>query len=413
MTGDPCLHSVETAFFGEKEQNTQVHYDITSAMQGRDGYELAKKAYNQGEPFAIAFVDMRMPPGWDGLLTIARLWGIRPHSTGNHMHAYSDYSWEQTVKKLGQTDNLLVLKKPFDTIEVRQITCAMTRKWKDHQQARLKLDQLRKMVNDQTADIQAAHRQLMEQNEELEQARLSAEQANQAKSNFLANMSHEIRTPMTAILGFTDVLEEELKPHNITGRASDSIHTIRKNGNHLLQIINDILDLSKIESQNMEVEMITVSTQKLVDDVYALMQVRGETKGIPTSVDVIGELPNKIGTDPIRVKQILINLIENAIKFTDEGSVRLTVERINDSQDRDCLKFDVIDTGLGIHSENLKKLFKPFSQVNISDTRTHGGTGLGLVISKKFAQLLSGDITVQSTPEKGKLLLFVFTNKNG
>ncbi len=231
----------------------------------------------------------------------------------------------------------------------------------------------------------------------LHNAREAAEAANRTKSEFLANMSHEIRTPMTAILGFADVLLENLsKPENV-----EAAKTIRRNGQYLLEIINDILDLSKIEAGKLTVETIGFSPKQVINDVVELMRVRAEGKKLPLVAEYATPIPETIQSDPTRLRQILINLIGNAIKFTEKGCVRLVVRLINDEPSMPMLCFEVIDTGIGMTEEQIAKLFRPFTQADTSTTRKFGGTGLGLTISKRLAEMLGGTISVRSTPGAG------------
>ncbi len=223
-----------------------------------------------------------------------------------------------------------------------------------------------------------------------------AETANKAKSEFLANMSHEIRTPMTAILGFTETL---LDPVQSESDRLEAVQTIHRNGEHLLQLINDILDLSKLDAGKFEVESISSSPVQLMAEVSSLMQVRAAAKDLAFHIEYIGAIPETIQTDPTRLRQILINLIGNAIKFTKTGGVRLIARCIDDA-DNPLMQFDVVDTGIGMTQEQIVKLFQPFTQADASTTREFGGTGLGLTISKRFANLLGGDIQVIDT-QKG------------
>ena len=239
---------------------------------------------------------------------------------------------------------------------------------------------------------------------ELETAKAQMEAATLAKSVFLANMSHEIRTPMTAILGFT---ENMLDPDLTDSERLNAVHTIRRNGEHLLQIINDILDISKIEAGKLEVECIRCSPIQLVVDVHDLMIVQAERKKLPLGIEYIGPVPETIQTDPTRLRQILVNLIGNAIKFTDEGGVRLVIQTmfkdpIGGARPAEpMLQFDVIDTGMGLSAEQIGKLFKSYSQANASTTRMFGGSGLGLMISNRLATMLGGDVKVFSSPGEG------------
>ena len=221
--------------------------------------------------------------------------------------------------------------------------------------------------------------------------------ANTAKSEFLANMSHEIRTPMTAILGFAELLLENDVPD---AERRSAVDTIRRNGEHLLGVINDILDISKIEAGKMAVERIACAPMTLLNEVKSLMQVRADAKGLDFHVENVGPLPEAIRTDPTRLRQILINVVGNAIKFTETGSVRLTARFIDTSQP--AILFDVVDTGIGMTTMQTVRVFAPFVQADNSTARMYGGTGLGLTLCQRLAELLGGDFTlVRSKLDEG------------
>ncbi len=234
--------------------------------------------------------------------------------------------------------------------------------------------------------------------EALKISEAQADAANHAKSGFLANMSHEIRTPMTAILGFAENL---LDADQSESESLNCIYTIRHNGEYLLGIINDILDHSKIEAGKMVTEQIACKPCQIIADVASLVRARADAKGLAFNIDYIGAIPETIVSDPTRMRQILINLIGNAIKFTEEGAVRLIVRVVGAAEDdpggspkEPYMQFDVLDTGMGMTDEQAAVLFQPFTQADTTTTRKFGGTGLGLTISKRFAELLGGEIRV-------------------
>ena len=232
---------------------------------------------------------------------------------------------------------------------------------------------------------------------QLERARFEAEEANRHKTEFLANMSHEIRTPMTAILGYAEVLEESAADE--FGR--EACRIVRRNGEHLLEVLNDILDMSKIEADKMQIEVRSCSPLGIVDEVVSLMRVRAAEIGVTLAMSSEGPVPTEIHTDPTRLRQILLNLVGNAVKFTPRGKVRIVVQCADLSSAQARVDFEVIDSGIGMTGEQIAALFKPFQQADASTTRRHGGTGLGLAISRRLARALGGDIAVKSVRGKG------------
>ncbi|MEM7165438.1 MAG: PAS domain-containing protein [Planctomycetota bacterium] len=236
--------------------------------------------------------------------------------------------------------------------------------------------------------------------EALVEAREAAEAASHAKSEFLANMSHEIRTPMTAILGYADLLQSEGGFASDPEQAADAVRTIRGNANHLLAIINDILDMSKIEAGRMTVESLATNPAQIVEEVVSLLRPRAAGKGVDLRIRYDGTIPEHIHSDPTRLRQILLNLTGNAIKFTEVGSVTIAVSCQRDEQQ---LTFRVIDTGIGLTEQQRDAIakFDSFTQADTSTTRKFGGTGLGLKISNAFAQILGGGIHITSEEGRG------------
>ncbi|MHB8973951.1 MAG: hybrid sensor histidine kinase/response regulator [Pirellulaceae bacterium] len=239
---------------------------------------------------------------------------------------------------------------------------------------------------------------LDEQNVELGQAKRAAEAANQSKSAFLANMSHEIRTPMNAIMGFADVLRRGLEESE--ERRLEYLDVIHRSGSHLIELINDILDLSKIEAGKLQVEKTATNPYRIMQDVVNVLQVQAEQAGIALDCRADGQVPETIHSDPTRLRQILVNLVGNAIKFTSRGWVTL-ICRMAGEGGVSRFEFEVTDTGIGMTSEQMARIFDPFEQADNSVTRRFGGTGLGLSISKRLTEALGGDIQVQSTPDHG------------
>src|ERR1019366_7363175 len=225
---------------------------------------------------------------------------------------------------------------------------------------------------------------------ELEEARQDSLDANRAKSAFLANMSHEIRTPMTAIIGYADLL---LDPTLGASDRVDHVQTVRRNAEHLMALVNDILDISKIEAGKMTVESIAPSPSQVVMEVTSLMRVRAVEKKLAFEAEFVGPIPETIQSDPTRLKQILLNFVGNAIKFTEKGGVRIRVRCDPPELPDPRLTIEVSDDGIGMTEPQLEKLFTAFTQADASTTRKYGGSGLGLVISKRLAEALGGVIT--------------------
>lgn len=238
-------------------------------------------------------------------------------------------------------------------------------------------------------------------NRELEQARVAADEANKAKDRFLANMGHEIRTPLTAILGFTDILDECCRDHL---PAAEPIDVIRRNGAHLLDLLNDILDYSKLESGRIAVEQGPVELAPLLHDIVSHFTPAAQQAGIGLTLNISPDAPPILETDAARVRQIIQNLVGNAVKFTAKGTVNIRVGPSPDTRPAaSFVTIDVSDTGVGMGPEQVDRLFTPFTQADDSTSRRYGGTGLGLAISRKLARVLGGDVTARSSPGAGSI----------
>jgi PAS domain S-box-containing protein len=229
-------------------------------------------------------------------------------------------------------------------------------------------------------------------------ATLEAETANRSKSEFLANMSHEIRTPMGAILGFADMLLHK-SPEECA--QAGCVQIIQRNAMHLLELINEILDLSKVEAGQMKVERVSCDLLELLSEIITLMRPRAAEKGLGFGITFQGPIPRSIQSDPLRLRQILVNLLGNAVKFTESGRIDIRIADAGSGSPNIVLRVGVIDSGIGMTPEQLGRLFKPFTQADASVTRKFGGTGLGLTISRQLAKLLDGDVTATSQADIG------------
>jgi len=400
ILGDPSasrtnLADARSAFFGgEEDAVPAVTYELDSAYQGEEGLAKVVASLACSRPYAMAFVDVRMPPGWDGIETLARIFEADPRIQAVICTAYSDHSWDEILARLGRSDRLLILKKPFDNVEVQQCASALTEKWNTEARERLRIEEARAAEREARAYASS----LATTNRALETARAVAVAAAQAKSEFLTNMSHEIRTPMIAILGAAELLRDGAL---VDTERAEQLEAIRGEGQSLLSMLGDILDLSSIESGRLLIEKHDCSPAAILEEVVAAHSARAKAKGLRISVQCGGSVPDALRTDPVRLKQILAHLVGNAIKFTDSGSVRVACDLESALGGEHRLQIVVADSGVGITSEQRSHLFEAFSQGDGSLTRRHGGTGLGLALSRRLSHVLGGDLDVESIPGSG------------
>ena len=255
------------------------------------------------------------------------------------------------------------------------------------------------------AQQQSLEAQVEARTADLREARDQAEAATRVKSDFLSTMSHEIRTPMNSVIGMTHLtLRANPEP-----RVADCLRKIQASGQHLLGIINDILDYSKLDAHKLRLEQADFDLRELLDGLLGLVVERASAKGLALQIHVAADVPQRLRGDALRIQQVLLNYASNAIKFTDRGEIRIEVSRFDAGQDRLCLKFAVRDTGIGISQAQQGRLFQSFEQADSSITRRYGGTGLGLAICKRLAELMHGQVGVDSIPGQGSTFWFTCT----
>ena len=435
---DDAMAEAKAALFGgEPARAAALEFEMESALQGQEGLEMVRRALAAGHPYAMAFVDIRMPPGWDGIETVGHIWREYPDLQVVLCTAYSDYSWDDMRQQLGWSDRLLILKKPFDAIEVLQLAQALTQKWCLLQQSRHRLEDLERRVAERTQGLQALNQQLQLEirereraetqarqardvaerasgqlaasNEQLESAvvranqlAVSAQAAARAKTAFLSTMGYEIRTPMNGVIGMLSLLAET----PLTEEQREYAEIARVSGESLLVLIDAILNYAKIEAGKTTLETVDFELSEVAETPLDLLGEKARAKGLELGLLVRRDTPTRLRGDPEHLRQILLNLAGNAVKFTHQGEVVIEISTRAETPTQVELYFAVRDTGIGLSEEARSTLFQAFTQADTSTTRRYGGTGLGLAISKKLTELIGGQIGALSGPGQGSTFWF-------
>jgi signal transduction histidine kinase len=383
LFGDAPASAVQASAAGEAP-----HYEITCARQGEEALALVRAAVEAGKPFAVAFLDVRMPPGWDGVETLGRLWQVDPELQAVICTAFSDYTWGETVARLGQSDRLLVLKKPFDAIEVCQMASALVEKWNLTQSERQHL----KDAQAAECEARAYAASLETVNHALETALATAEESSRARADFLLHITRELLRPMSGLLERTAGLHPQT---HATQSETEEVESLRRETGDLRRLLRDLVDLSEIEAGGLELERRACEPHALARQCLDQARAQAAERSVVLKLECTSPVPARIDSDCARLGRILDVLVANAIQRSPRGEevrLRMTFDPAPSWQEPQ-LHLAVVDRGEPIPPERLGRLFEPF--------HSESKSSIGLCLSKRLAQMLGGDVSVQSELEPG------------
>ena len=374
------LNALRSEVFGDNtgEAATKSVYELDFASQGKEGCEKIKQACSENLPYELAFVDMRMPPGWDGLKTIEHIWKIDPNVQVVICTAYSDYSWGEITERLGKSENLLILKKPFDSAEVAQFASALTEKWGLARQASLKMEQLEQMVKERTE----------------KQAELitKVDNINKELKDFASIVSHDLKAPLRGIKSLATWILDDCSD-KLGEQANEQINLLLGRVERMYNLIDGVLQYSRVGRT--EEKIVPVNLDDFIPEAIDML-VPPEN----ISITIENTMP-VIECAETHVMQLFQNLLSNAIKYMDKPQGQIKVGCVEEDG---FWKFSIADNGPGIEEKHFEKIFKMFQALSVSEE--FEGTGVGLTITKKIVELYGGHIWVESEIGKGSTFFF-------
>ena len=374
------LNKLRSEVLGNKTNNSTSKnvYELDFASQGKEGCEKIKQACSEDHPYEIAFVDMRMPPGWDGLKTIEHIWEIDPKVQVVICTAYSDYSWGEIVERLGRSENLLILKKPFDSAEVAQLASALTEKWVLARQASLKMEQLEQMVKERT--------------EKQTELITKIDNINKELKDFASIVSHDLKAPLRGIKSLATWILDDCSD-KLGEQGKEQMNLLLDRVERMYKLIDAVLQYSRVGRT--EEKIVQVNLNHFIPEVIDML-VPPEN----ISITIENSMP-VIECAETHIMQLFQNLLSNAIKYMDKPKGKINVGCVEEGG---FWKFSVTDNGPGIEERHFEKIFKMFQALSVSEE--FEGTGVGLTIAKKIVELYGGNIWVESEVGKGSTFFF-------
>jgi signal transduction histidine kinase len=385
------LDADAAALFGYQEEADdvadEVPFELDSALQGEEALEKVKAACEAGNPYAVAFVDMRMPPGWDGLKTIEEIWKVDSNIQIVICTAYSDRSWKEIQKSLTERDRWLVVKKPFDQIEVVQLAHSLTCKWDLKKAAGLRMEVLEQIVASRTEQLTAAL---------------------QTNSDFLIHVSHEMLTPMNGIFGYLDLLSEP----NPESEKMEYVKEARESSEQLLRLVNQVLSYNEAGSDEVSPVTIQVELNAWLESVLNEdLRTKASERNLSLNIQIDPAIRTQYHLPTNVVEKVLLLLLDNATKFTQSGVVEISVQPsgMNPSD----LFFKVSDTGTGLTPEQVELVKIPFAQIDSSLTRSNDGIGIGLPLARRLLKVIGSSLEIESLAREGTCASFHITSVKG